>query len=94
MVERLSTNVLEKRRFYMKAVIDVIIFLTTNEIALRGNWNIDSRTEEGIFRNLVEFKLKDNVELQNCAKIMPKNATYLSPDIQKELIAILAIQVR
>lgn len=37
--------------------------------------------------------MKDNTELQDCV-IMPMNSTYLSPDIQNELIGILTIQFR
>lgn len=86
----LSTAILEKRRFYVKSIIECIYFLIENELAFRGDWDIDEQREMGIFRNLFEFKLKDSEQLRNCQKIMPKNCTYLSPDIQNELISIIA----
>lgn len=58
-------------------------------MALRGSWDSVNHLEEGIFRNLFEFELKHNEELRKCQSTMPKNATYLSPEIQNEIIAIL-----
>lgn len=88
--ELLTHKALEKRRYYIKSVIEVIIFLITNEVAFRGSWDKDYHKEDGIFRNLFEFKLKDNEYLQKCQEIMPRNATYLSADIQNEFIAIIS----
>lgn len=87
--EILSNTLLAKRRFYMKSVIEVLIFLIENETAMRGNWDMENHKEDGIFRNLFEFKLKDCEYLRKCQQVMPKNATYLSPDVQNDLIAIM-----
>lgn len=92
--ELLSNSVLQKRKFYMKTVVEVIIFIIENELALRGNWDLDNHVEDGIFRSLFEFQLKQSEELRECQSVMPKNATYLSPDIQNELISILAKMTR
>lgn len=43
-----------------------------------------------IFQNLFQFKLKDSEKLRECQQIIPDNCTYLSPDIQNELISIIA----
>lgn len=88
-VETLTETVLEKRRFYMKKVIECVIFLVENEIALRGSWDSEKHLEDGIFRNLFQFELDHNEELRKCQSVMPKNATYLSPEIQNEVISIL-----
>lgn len=89
-VEILTNTTLEKRRYYMRSIIEVIIFLIKNEVAFRGNWDEDHHKEDGIFRNLFEFKLKDNEYLRKCQDVMPRNATYMSPEIQNEIIAIIA----
>lgn len=76
----------------MEAVIDVIIFLVENELAFRGNWEDDM--ESGLFQHLFQFKLKDNDQLRACEHAMPRNATYLSPIIQNEIIDLLAKTVQ
>ncbi|KAJ6639835.1 Zinc finger MYM-type protein 1, partial [Pseudolycoriella hygida] len=92
--ELLSSIILEKRRFFMKAIIDVIIFLVENELAFKGEWDDENHIENGVFRHLFEFKLKDSEQLRVCEKSMPRNATYLSPQIQNEIIEILARMVQ
>lgn len=67
--ELLCDKILSKRRIYMKAIIEVIIFLVENELAFRGNWDSDLSEEDGIFNSLFEFKLKDNAELRECQKM-------------------------
>ncbi|KAJ6648887.1 Zinc finger MYM-type protein 1 [Pseudolycoriella hygida] len=71
-------------------MIEILIFLITNEVAIRGSWDIDNHKEDGVFRNIFEFEISHNKELRKCAEFMPKNATYLSPDIQNELIWTIA----
>lgn len=92
--EILSGSVLEKRRYYMRMVVQCIIFLAENEVSFRGRWDSESHVEDGIFRNFFEFQLKREEELRKCQSVMPKNATYLSPDIQNEIISILTKMVR
>ncbi|KAJ6639881.1 Zinc finger protein, partial [Pseudolycoriella hygida] len=88
--ELISNTILQKRQFYMKTMIEILIFLITNEVAIRGSWDIENHKEHGVFRNLFEFEISHNKELRKCAEFMPKNATYLSPDIQNELIWTIA----
>lgn len=92
--EILSSSILQKRRFYMKTLIEILIFLITNEVAIRGSWDVEHHKEDGVFRNLFEFELSHNEELRKCAAFMPKNASYLSPDIQNELIWTITKIVR
>ncbi|KAJ6640384.1 Organic cation transporter protein, partial [Pseudolycoriella hygida] len=88
--ELVSNTVLQKRRFYMKTMIEILIFLITNEVAIRGSWDIENHKEDYVFRNLFEFEISHNKELRKCAEFMSKNETYLSPDIQNELIWTIA----
>lgn len=64
--------------------------MRSGEVAFRGNWDKEYHQEDGIFRNLFEFRLKDDKYLRECQETMPRNATYMSPEIQNELIAIIA----
>lgn len=87
--EILCNTTLAKRRFYMQNIIDVLKFLIQNEVAIRGSWDMENHREDGIFRNLFEFQMERCEELRKCHESMPRNATYLSPDIQNELIAVM-----
>lgn len=75
--EIISSSILQKRRFYMKTLIEIMIFLITNEAAMRGSWDIENHKEDGVFRNLFEFELSHNEELRKCAAFMPKKKRYL-----------------
>lgn len=97
----LSENVLELRRHYVSCIVDVVRFLSTNELTFRGTWDADVRKEDGLFRSLFEFALMKDPILQKAVKQIPKNATYMSVVIQNEIIecaakctqqAIVAIQ--
>lgn len=92
--EQLTESVLEKRRFYMTKVVQCLIFLIQNEVSLRGSWDLEKHSEDGIFRNLFQFEMNHSEELRKCHSLMPKNATYLSPEIQNEIISILAAMVQ
>lgn len=88
--ELLSKNVLELRRYYVQSIIDIVIFLATNELAFRGNWQKNERRESGLFQSLFDYTLKKDEKLQKAVNLIPKNATYTSAAIQNTLISILA----
>lgn len=92
--ELVNANVLQKRRYYCKSIIEVILFLSSNRLAFRGDWNEEDGEETGLFNSLFEFALKRDPELVKCQQNMPKNATYKSPLIQNEFIRIIAHQLR
>lgn len=83
----LSGNVLSLRRHYVKSILDVVIFLASNELAFRGNWDMDSKAENGLFQSLFKFGMKKDETLQKAIKIIPKNALYTCPEIQNQMIA-------
>lgn len=87
-------SILEKRRYYFTAIIDVIRFLVENELALRGNWDALNGKECGLFNNLFEYTLKKDNKLKECHDLMPDVAKYTSPSIQNEIIGIMARIVR
>lgn len=51
------SSILEKRRYYCKTIIEIIIFLASNRLALRGDWDEEVNTEGGLFNSLFEFVL-------------------------------------
>ena len=73
-------------------IIEAIILCGRQGLALRGHadagpFNIkEPVANEGNFRALVRFRIKDNKELQDLFLNAPKNAQYLSSTIQNEII--------
>lgn len=90
----LNETVLEKRQDYFKAIVSTIIFLAEHELPFRGNWNDEENYESGLFNNLFKFLLGKDAYLRSCQEAMPSNATYTCPDIQNEIIQIIADTLR
>jgi len=71
-------------------IIDVLQFLTKQGLALRGHtWNKGTKRESGNFNTLIDLMAKYHVP--SCIPNVlnsPRNARYLSPRIQNELILI------
>ncbi|GBP92961.1 Zinc finger MYM-type protein 1 [Eumeta japonica] len=51
----INQKVLEKYRYYVKSIMEVIQFLIVNELALRGNYILEEEKEQGLFQNLFEY---------------------------------------
>ena len=61
---------------------------------MRGSYNIEEHVEEYLFKNLFKFTLRKDQKLVDSYKIVPKNATYQSPDIQNELVQVMTDLVK
>lgn len=90
----LNDSALERNRYYIRSLIEIIQFLAINELASRGTYSINEHEEKSLLKNLFEFTLRKDEKLKECYKHIPKNASYLSPEIQNELIELLAETVR
>lgn len=73
----LSKNVLTLRQHYAKSILEIVVLLASKQLALRGNWDIEAKHENGLFQSLFEFSLAKDETLQKAVKLIPKNATYL-----------------
>lgn len=82
----IPANVLNIRRYYVKSILDVVVFLASNELAFRGNWDAETKNETGLFRSLFEFAKEKYEKLQQAIQVIPKNATYISLEIQNQFI--------
>ena len=71
--------------------METILFLAKQGIAFRGHYENDDSKNKGNFLELIDFKAKDLPDFQKHIE----NATfnYLSPDIQNEILDILANQL-
>lgn len=84
----------EKYRYYLSAIIEVIQFIVTNELSLRGDYDYNENEERNLFLNLFNFSIKKDAKLAEIVKIIPQNAKYTSSEIQNELIDIMAKYVQ
>ena len=102
--QQLNSEQLERNRYYVKGVAEVVQFLAVNELGFRGdtatpNCDLEEDTCDvlnvnGMFGHLFEFAMKKDPHLRVVANAMPNNAKYTSPDIQNEVIQILASMVK
>jgi hypothetical protein len=51
-------NILEKHRYYIKSIAEIIQFLAINELVLRGTYEAEEHAERSLFSNLFKFTLK------------------------------------
>ena len=69
-------------------IIDCVTFLAKQRLAFRGHDEC-SASNRGNFLELVHFLAKYNPPLQHWLDTHPGNASYLSQDIQNQLIKVL-----
>ena len=81
------------------SIVKCILFLAANNLALRGHSDdglqCDTNMHEENFKNLIAFRAEvGNTILTNHLQTCARNASYLSPRIQNELIVLSARVVR
>ena len=84
----------ERNKKALLAILDVIVSLAKRGIPLRGNWCKEKAEEDGNFNFFVNWKAKDNNDLAVHLKNAPRNARYLSPLVQNQLIECLGNVIR
>ena len=102
--QQLNAEQLVRNRYYIKRIAEVVQFLAVNELGFRGDSIAtndeledavsDDQNENGMFGHLFEFTMKNDSHLRTVANAMPKNAKYTSPEIQNEVIQLLASMVK
>lgn len=89
-----NDKILEENRYYVSSIMEMIQFLSVNELAFRGTFYIDENSENGLFASFYEYTIKKDSKLADISKRIPKNASYLSPKIQNDMIEIMTDLVR
>ena len=74
-------------------LLDIIRLLAKQNLAFRGHDESASSVNRGNFLELVHHQAKYDPILQQHLQKAGKNATYLSPDIQNQLICAMADKV-
>ena len=75
-------------------ILDVVIVLAKRGIAFRGNWDSAAMKENGNFEFFIKWLAKYDESLSEHLSTAAKNASYLSPQIQKEMINCLGESIR
>lgn len=82
----------EKNRRNLTCIIDIIRFLARQGIAFRGHDEDDSSSNRGNFLEFVHFIAKYHSPLNEWITTHPGNVSWLSPQIQNELIEVVAAE--
>ena len=70
----------------------MIRFLARQNISFRGHDEAVNSQNRGNFLELIHFTAKYNTSLQRWIELHPRNVSWLSPEIQSELIHLLALE--
>ncbi|XP_023729350.1 uncharacterized protein LOC111877033 [Lactuca sativa] len=94
-IEKQTTQQVMDNILRLKVSIEAIKWLTFQACALRGHDERPDSINQGNFLELIKLlasynKTIDDVVLENA----PQNAKYASPDIQKEILRVLATNVQ
>ena len=85
---------IEKNRHYMKTIAKILLLCCRQEIALRGHDEGVASHNRGNFLEILKIVAQHDEDIQSKLLHGPKNATYLSPEMQNLVIHILADMVR
>ncbi|CAN1743502.1 Zinc finger MYM-type protein 1 [Linum perenne] len=94
-IQRIFSVEISKHRLRLKATITVILRLALQGCASRGHDESQSSLNRGNVIEWIYFLTQWRADVNDVALCnAPKNAKYISSDIQKEIWAIIANQVR
>lgn len=91
-VQRLAAE-RAKNRSILRTIIDIIRLLARQNVSFRGDDESNDSTNRGNFLEFVHFTARYNSELKNWLEYQPGNISWLSPQIQNELLHCLAEEV-
>jgi len=78
----------------LKSVAETLLLTSRLEIALRGHDESESSLNKGHFLEIFSVIAKHDPIVQEYIDKGPKNATYLSPDIQNSILNIMGKKVQ
>ncbi|CAN1137098.1 hypothetical protein LINPERHAP1_LOCUS37580 [Linum perenne] len=94
-IQRISSVEISKHRLRLKATITVILRLALQGCAFRGHDESQSSLNRGNVIEWIYFLTQWRADVNDVALYNAlKNAKYISSDIQKEILAIIANRVR
>ena len=85
---------IERNRKILLSIVDVIVTLGKRNIGLRGSWDKVKKKEDGNFQFFVNWKAVFDQDLRHHIEKGARNAQYISPTTQNELIACCEAEIR
>ena len=85
---------IERNRKILLSIVDVIVTLGKRNIGLRGSWDKVKKKEDGNFQFFVDWKAVFDQDLKHHIEKGARNAQYISPTTQNELIACCEAEIR
>ena len=83
-----------ENQHYIKTIAEILLLCSRQEIGIRGHRESSESMNRGNFLELLHLVAKHDSVVQQRFSNSPKNAIYTSPDIQNDLIHIMASMVR
>ena len=77
-------------RHYIKTISEILLFCSRQEIGIRGHREDKSSMNRGNILELLDLVAKHDTIIQHKITNTPQNATYTSPQIQNDLLHIMA----
>ncbi|KAL4346995.1 hypothetical protein GQ457_17G015670 [Hibiscus cannabinus] len=93
-IEQFSSQQVVENKVRLKASIDVVKWLAFQGCAFRGDDESKMSQRPGNFLQLFHLIASYNDEVATAIEKAPKNATYTSLHIQKEILAVLSNKVK
>ncbi|CAF1312339.1 unnamed protein product [Didymodactylos carnosus] len=95
LLEKKNDQQIKENRRILRSIIETILFLAKQNISFRGHedegFPRNDAAAQGNFRELLMFRSSSGDEvIKNHLKTCSRNAMYMSPQIQNELIQICA----
>ncbi|XP_065318726.1 uncharacterized protein LOC135926723 [Gordionus sp. m RMFG-2023] len=92
-IDKSRITIAKENRCKIRLIIEAILYCGLQGLALRGHLdsgslNFNNNDNEGNFRGLIKFKALGDSALMESINSSNKNATYLSPRIQNEIIDV------
>ena len=81
-------------RHYLKSIAETLLLTSRLEIALRGHDESKSSLNRGNFLEIFSLIASHDPIVQEYIDKGPKNATYLSPDVQNSILQIMGKMIR
>ncbi|XP_059458258.1 uncharacterized protein LOC132187841 [Corylus avellana] len=92
--EKLTSEQIANNQLQLKSSIDVVRVLAFQGVAFRGRDESVSSTNRGNFLEILGFTVSYNEQLAEVIAKAPKNATYTSPTVQKQIVHVFSTKVK
>lgn len=90
----MTTSEIQVNRVFISAICDILLLCARQNLPLRGHRESSDTMNRGNFAEILTLLGKYNNILGEKLEHLPKNACYTSPEIQNELLCIIASKIQ